>query len=214
MVDASTRHLLWYVYHDETQRCVGSPDSGLLACSVRGSGNVLKVARDICVGQVVAARTCCRCHEAYECDCTGKEGSMSSLKSRMAALKKGMGIGNSDVKGTRLAAAAAATDAGAIQHRLASIIQVRIVTFRISLLNENISHGTMRCIWLLEHTMKERSKVEQNRVMWQAATTSNGCFSNDCSLKACLSLVLCRTLVNRHKYRLSHHPHILQSISS
>lgn len=139
----------------------GSADPVLLVSSVKGSGNVLTVARDICVGQVVAAKTCCLCHEAYECDCTGKEGSMSGLKSRMAALKKGMGIGNSDVKGTRLAAAAAATDAGAIQHRLASIIQVRMVTFRVSLLNGNISHGTMRCIWLLGHTMKERPKVEQ-----------------------------------------------------
>lgn len=57
--------------------------------------------------------------------CAGKESSVSSLKSRMAALKKGMGIGSSDVKGTKLAAAAAATDAMAIQHRMACIIQVR-----------------------------------------------------------------------------------------
>ncbi|KAL3140229.1 hypothetical protein ABBQ38_004504 [Trebouxia sp. C0009 RCD-2024] len=52
----------------------------------------------------------------------GKEGSMSSLKSRMAALKKGMGIGTSDVKGSKLPHAAAATDATSIQLRLALII--------------------------------------------------------------------------------------------
>lgn len=54
----------------------------------------------------------------------GKEGSMSSLKSRMAALKKGMGIGTSDVKGSKLPHAAAATDATSIQLRLALIILV------------------------------------------------------------------------------------------
>lgn len=54
----------------------------------------------------------------------GKESSVSSLKARMAALKKGIGIGSSDAKGTKLALAAAATDAGAIQHRMACIIQV------------------------------------------------------------------------------------------
>lgn len=58
----------------------------------------------------------------------GKESSVSSLKARMAALKKGMGMGSSDVKGTKLAAAAAATDAAAIQHRLAVIIQVVLDT--------------------------------------------------------------------------------------
>lgn len=49
---------------------------------------------------------------------------MSSLKSRMAALKKGMGIGSTDVKGTKLPHAAAATDATSIQLRLALIIHV------------------------------------------------------------------------------------------
>lgn len=49
---------------------------------------------------------------------------MSSLKSRMAALKKGMGIGSTDVKGTKLPHTAAATDATYIQLRLALIIYV------------------------------------------------------------------------------------------
>ena len=49
---------------------------------------------------------------------------MSSLKSRMAALKKGMGIGSTDVKGTKLPHTAAATNAASIQLRLALIIQV------------------------------------------------------------------------------------------
>ncbi|DBA95921.1 TPA: hypothetical protein ACH3X1_001448 [Trebouxia sp. C0004] len=49
-------------------------------------------------------------------------GSMSSLKARMVALKKGMGIGTADIKGTKLPLAAAATDAGAIQQRLAIVI--------------------------------------------------------------------------------------------
>lgn len=43
----------------------------------------------------------------------------------MAALKKGMGIGIPDVKGTKLPYAAAATDATSIQLRLALIILVR-----------------------------------------------------------------------------------------
>ncbi len=55
---------------------------------------------------------------------TGKESSMSSLKARMAALKKGMGIGTTDIKGTKLSHAAAATDAGAIQQHLALTIHV------------------------------------------------------------------------------------------
>ena len=50
---------------------------------------------------------------------------MSSLKAGMAALKKGMGMGSSDVKGTKLPQAAAATDAGAIQQHLALTIHVR-----------------------------------------------------------------------------------------
>ena len=49
---------------------------------------------------------------------------MSGLKSRMAALKKGMGIGSTDVKGTKLPHTAAATDATSIQIRLALIIHV------------------------------------------------------------------------------------------
>lgn len=49
---------------------------------------------------------------------------MSSLKSRMAALKKGMGIGSTDVKGTKLPHTAAATDATSIQLRLALILHV------------------------------------------------------------------------------------------
>lgn len=49
---------------------------------------------------------------------------MSNLKSRMAALKKGMGIGSTDVKGTKLPHTAAATDATSIQLRLALIIHV------------------------------------------------------------------------------------------
>ena len=47
---------------------------------------------------------------------------MSSLKSRMAALRKGMGIGSTDVKGIKLPHTAAATDATSIQLRLALII--------------------------------------------------------------------------------------------
>jgi len=50
---------------------------------------------------------------------------VSSLKARMVALKKGMGIGTGDIKGTKLPHAAAATDAGAIQQRLALVIHVR-----------------------------------------------------------------------------------------
>ena len=50
---------------------------------------------------------------------------MSSLKARMVALKKGMGIGTADIKGTKLPHAAAATDAGAIQQHLALVIHVR-----------------------------------------------------------------------------------------
>lgn len=49
---------------------------------------------------------------------------MLGLKSRMAALKKGMGIGSTDTKGTKLPHAAAATDATSIQHRLALTIHV------------------------------------------------------------------------------------------
>lgn len=49
---------------------------------------------------------------------------MSSLKSRMAALKKGMGIGSTDMKGTKLPHTAAATDATSIQLRLALILHV------------------------------------------------------------------------------------------
>ncbi len=49
---------------------------------------------------------------------------MSSLKARMVALKKGMGIGTADIKGTKLPHAAAATDAGAIQQHLALAIHV------------------------------------------------------------------------------------------
>lgn len=51
----------------------------------------------------------------------------------MAALKKGMGIGNSDAKGTKLAVAAAATDAGAIQHRLACVVQVHVAAIPIAM---------------------------------------------------------------------------------
>ncbi len=61
---------------------------------------------------------------SYRC-AAGKESSMSSLKARMVALKKGMGIGTADVKGTKLPHAAAATDAGAIQQHLALVIYVR-----------------------------------------------------------------------------------------
>ena len=50
---------------------------------------------------------------------------MSSLKARMMLLKKGMGIGTADIKGTKLPHAAAATDAGAIQQHLALVIHVR-----------------------------------------------------------------------------------------
>lgn len=50
---------------------------------------------------------------------------MSSLKAHMVALKKGMGIGTADIKGTKLPHAAAATDAGAIQQHLALVIHVR-----------------------------------------------------------------------------------------
>ena len=49
----------------------------------------------------------------------------------MAALKKGMGMGSSDVKGTKLAAAAAATDAAAMQLRLAIIIQVVPISLNV-----------------------------------------------------------------------------------
>ena len=59
---------------------------------------------------------------------------MSSLKAGMAALKKGMGLGSSAVKGTKLPQTAAATDAGAIQHHLALTIHVRCLCLPTSIL--------------------------------------------------------------------------------
>ncbi|KAL0036203.1 hypothetical protein WJX79_007899 [Trebouxia sp. C0005] len=71
----------------------------------------------------------------------GKESSMSSLKARMMLLKKGMGIGTADIKGTKLPHAAAATDAGAIQQHLALVIheaaQQQPPEFTLSLLRQD-----------------------------------------------------------------------------
>ena len=52
----------------------------------------------------------------------------------MAALKKGMGIGSADVKGTKLPHAAAASDAASIQHGLALIIHVSRAPIMLKLL--------------------------------------------------------------------------------
>lgn len=50
---------------------------------------------------------------------------MLRLRAGVAALKKGIGMGQSDPRGVKLPHAATATDAASIQHRLALLIHVR-----------------------------------------------------------------------------------------
>ena len=77
---------------------------------------------------------------------------MSSLKARMVALKKGMGIGAADIKGTKLPHAAAATDAGAIQQHLALVIHVCCISLSPMRL---LPKGQMAplCYTLFSHTV-------------------------------------------------------------
>ncbi len=90
---------------------------------------------------------------------------MSSLKARMVALKKGMGIGTADIKGTKLPHAAAATDAGAIQQHLALVIHVRCFSlFLMRLLlrakwhvcavhcSQSVALSTSLCLSFLQHS--------------------------------------------------------------
>ena len=88
--------------------------------------------------QLTTSHSCAQAATTREltsyCCAAGKESSMSSLKARMVALKKGMGIGTADIKGTKLPHAAAATNAGAIQQHLALVIHVRcfsLLTMRL-----------------------------------------------------------------------------------
>ena len=70
---------------------------------------------------------------------------MLRLRAGVAALKKGIGMGSADPKGTKLPHAAAATDAAAIQHRLALAILVRTQTFVFQRLICSMPIHVMHC---------------------------------------------------------------------